>query len=148
MAYSQEEHMTDSATTPTLYERLGGVMGIANVMNVLVDRLWENVSANRNPHVQRLHEVNGRAGFMFMVTAWSIEETGGPKCYFGRDMHEAHVNMVATEHDWDVVSLEVAASLSFCGVAPQEAKEYMDLFESYRDVFLEAAGGKQDTSAA
>ena len=63
-------------------------------------------------------------------------------------MHEAHVNMTASEHDWDVVALEVAATLSFCGVAPQEAKEYQDIFNSYRDTFLEATGAKRDTSVA
>jgi hypothetical protein len=30
-------------------------------------------------------------------------------------MWTAHAEMVATERDWDVVALEVAATLSFCG---------------------------------
>ncbi|WP_434100600.1 group I truncated hemoglobin [Streptomyces olivaceoviridis] len=104
--------MTESAQAPSLYERLGGTMGIAAVMDVLTDRLYDNVSANRNPYAQKLHETNSRAGFKFMVTAWSIQETGGPKCYPGRDMREAHADMVATEEDFDIVALEIAATLS------------------------------------
>jgi hemoglobin len=101
-------------------------------MDVLTDRLYDNVSANQNPFVQKMHETNSRPAFKFMVTAWSVEETGGPKCYPGRDMRAAHADMVATDRDFDVVALEIAATLSYCGVPEQEAKEYLDLIESYR----------------
>ncbi|WP_326769797.1 group 1 truncated hemoglobin [Streptomyces sp. NBC_01591] len=140
--------MTESAQTPSLYDRLGGTFGIAALMDVLTDRLYDNVSANRNPDVQKLHETNSRAGFKFMVTAWSIQETGGPQCYPGRDMREAHENMVATEYDFDVVALEIAATLSFCGVPQQEAKEYLDIIESYRHDVLTASAGKGNTPSA
>lgn len=134
---------TDTATpesteTPSLYERMGGVFGIANIMDVLTDRLFENVWANRNPYVAKMHERNGRPGFKWLVTAWSVEQTGGPKCYFGRDMHYAHVDMVTTEHDFDVVALEIAATLSFCGVGVQEQKEYLAIIESFRREVIDA----------
>ncbi|MBV8996750.1 MAG: hypothetical protein JO287_24280 [Pseudonocardiales bacterium] len=107
-------------------------------MDVLTDRLFENVWANRNPYVVRMHERNGRAGFKFMVTAWSVEQTGGPKCYPGRNMHDAHVHIVTTEHDFDVVVLEIAATLSFCGVGVQEQKEYLEIIESFRREVIDA----------
>jgi hemoglobin len=128
----------EGAETPTLYERLGGIFGIAAIMDVLTDRLFENAWANRNPYVAKMHERNGRPGFKFMVTAWSAEVTGGPRCYPGRDMHDAHKDMVATEHDFDVVALEIAATLSFCGVGVQEQKEYLAIIESYRREVLDA----------
>lgn len=129
---------TQPGQTATLYERLGGVFGIAAVMDVLTDRLFDNVWANRNPYVAKMHERNGRPGFKFMVTAWSVEVTGGPACYPGRDMHVAHKDMTATEHDFDVVALEIAASLSYCGVGVQEQKEYLAIIESYRREVLDA----------
>jgi hemoglobin len=140
--------MAEAAETPTLYERLGGVFGIANLMDMLVDRLYANVSANRNPYVAKMHERNGRAGFKFLVTAWSIEVTGGPKCYPGRDMHYAHVDMVTTEHDFDVVALEIAATLSFCGVGVQEQKEYLEIIESYRREVIDAPRNEQAKATA
>ena len=73
--------MTDSAQTLSLYERLGGIYGILGAVDVLADRLYDNVSANQNAHVQAFHPMKGHAGFKFLVTAWSIEQTGGPKCY-------------------------------------------------------------------
>jgi hemoglobin len=138
-----EIDITELTEAPSLYERLGGIFGIAAVMDVLTDRLFENVWANRNPHVAKMHERNGRPGFKFMVTAWSVEQTGGPKIYPGRDMHYAHVDMVATEHDFDVVALEIAASLSFCGVGVQEQKEYLEIIESYRREVIDAPANEK-----
>jgi hemoglobin len=77
----------------TLYERLGGTYGIAAAVDVLVDRLYSNASANMNPAVAKFHEQQGQAGFKFLVTAWTIEHTGGPKCYPGRDMRDAHAHL-------------------------------------------------------
>jgi hemoglobin len=133
-----ETASSEPAQTPTLYERLGGIFGIAAIMDVLTDRLFDNVWANRNPYVAKMHERNGRPGFKFMVTAWSVDVTGGPQCYPGRDMHDAHKDMVATEHDFDVVALEIAATLSFCGVGVQEQQEYLAIIESYRREVIDA----------
>ncbi|HEX9336774.1 MAG TPA: group 1 truncated hemoglobin [Pseudonocardiaceae bacterium] len=134
--------MTESAQTPSLYERLGGANGIAVVMDILTERLFDNVTANQNPYVVKMHENVSRPCFKFMVTAWSVEETGGPKCYPGRDMREAHANMVATERDFDVVALEIAATLSYCGVPEQESKEFLALIESYRDEVVTPAAAE------
>ena len=140
--------MTQTDTTwpaehPTLYERLGGIFGIAAIMDVLTDRLFENAWANRNPYVAKMHERNGRPGFKFMVTAWSAEVTGGPACYPGRDMHDAHKDMVCTEHDFDVVALEIAATLSFCGVGLQEQKEYLAIIEGFRRQVIDAPANEK-----
>jgi hemoglobin len=138
MDHARRSAMTDSVQTRSLFERLGGIDGIAVLMNVLTERLFDNVSANRNPYVQAMHDKVSRAGFKFMVTAWSIEETGGPKCYPGRDMRAAHANMVVTERDWQVVVLEIAATLSYCGVLEQEAEEYLVVIERYKDQVVSA----------
>lgn len=73
-----------------LFDRLGGVYGIAGAVDDLVDRLYENEIANQNPAVKEFHETYGKAGFKWLVTAWSIEHSGGPDVYPGRDMEEAH----------------------------------------------------------
>lgn len=98
----------------------------------LVDRLYTNTSANMNPAVASFHAQQGQAGFKFLVTAWTIEHTGGPACYPGRDMRDAHTHLNISEHDFDVVALEIAATLSYLGAPEQEAREFMELIESYR----------------
>jgi hemoglobin len=117
----------------SLYERLGGVYGIAGAVDVLVDRLFANVSVNANQAVHAHHGNPANApGYKFLVTAWSIEAAGGPKCYLGRDMGTAHDELGISRPDFDAVAMEVAATLNFVGVPPAEHQEFMAIIESYR----------------
>ena len=124
------------AHTPSLYERLGGTYGIAGAVDVLADRLYDNASANANPHVKAFHDQQGHAGFKFLVTAWSIEQTGGPRCYPGRDMHASHAHLSVTDYEFDIVAGEIAATLYHVGVPQQEHKEFMAIVESYRSMVV------------
>jgi hemoglobin len=45
------------------------------------------------------------------VPAWCVEQTGGPKCYPGRDMREAHAHLAVTEREFDVVATEIKTTL-------------------------------------
>ena len=136
--------MTDSAQTASLYERLGGIYGISGAVDVLVDRLYDNVSANQNAHVQAFHQMKGHAGFKFLVTAWSIEQTGGPKCYPGRDMQESHAHLFVTDFEFNIVAGEIAATLYHVGVPPQEHKEFMDIIERYRSMVVGTPAEKEE----
>jgi hemoglobin len=117
----------------SLYERLGGIYGIAGAVDVLVDRLFANVSVNANHAVHAHHGNPANApGYKFLVTAWSIEAAGGPKCYPGRDMGKAHDGLDISQHDFDAVAMEIAATLNFLGVPSAEHQEFMAIIESYR----------------
>ena len=121
-----------TAATPSLYERLGGTYGIAGAVRILVDRLYDNAAANRNPAVAEFHALVGHAGFAFLVTAWSIEKTGGPACYPARNMTDAHAHLAVTDDEFDIVKTEIAATLHYVGVPAQEHGEFMAIIESYR----------------
>jgi len=138
--------MTDPA--PSLYERLGGTYGIAGAVDVLADRLYDNASANRNPHVQAFHLGMGHAGFKFLVTAWSIEQTGGPSCYPGRDMRESHAHLFVSQEEFDIVYGEIAATLYHVGVPQPEHGEFMAIVESYRSMVVGAPGHKDESDDA
>jgi len=116
-------------------------------VDVLVDRLYDNVSANRNPHVQAFHLQEGHAGFKFLVTAWSIEKTGGPACYPGRDMRAAHADLKVTEEEFDVVKTEIAATLYHVGVPQPEHREFMDIIEAYRSEVVSTASAPAQPSS-
>ncbi len=117
----------------TLYERLGGTYAIAGAVDVLVDRLFANAAVNANEAVHAHHGVAANApGYKFLVTAWSIEAAGGPKCYPGRDMVAAHDTLHIDDAGFDAVAVEIAATLNFLGVPAAEHKEFMDIIESYR----------------
>ncbi len=128
--------MTAAAQSPSLFDRLGGIYGIAGAVDVLSDRLYDNASANQNPHVQAFHDQKGHAGFKYLVTAWSIEQTGGPTCYPGRDMLESHAHLQVSEFEFDIVAGEIAATLYHVGVPQQEHREFMAIIESYRSMVV------------
>ncbi|HEY2222410.1 group 1 truncated hemoglobin [Actinomycetospora sp.] len=71
-------------------------------------------------------------GYKFLVTAWSIEAAGGPKCYPGLSMVTAHETLAITSEQFDAVAFEIAATLNFLGVPAAEHKEFMDVIEHYR----------------
>ena len=117
----------------TLYDRLGGAYAIAGAVDLLVDRLHTNTTLNKaNKGVEDFHTDQYKAGYKFMVTAWSIEATGGPKCYPGRDMFESHKHLGLTNYDFDVTAHEIKNTLFQCGVPQPETEEFMGIIESYR----------------
>jgi len=139
--------MTVPTSAPSLFERLGGIYGIAGAVDILTDRLYANASANTNPAVDAFHALGGHAGFRFLVTAWSVEQTGGPACYPGRDMLESHAHLGVSETDFDVVALEIAATLSFVGVPAQEHREFMAIIESYRSTVVSGIPAQLDAAS-
>ena len=68
-----------------------------------------------------------------MVTAWSNEAAGGPKCYPGRDMFEAHQHSGLTEYEFDVTAHVIRNTLYQLGVPQKETEEFMAIIVSYRD---------------
>lgn len=128
--------MSDTQANGTLFERLGGIYGIAGAVDDLVDRLYDNASANMNPRVKEFHDKGGHAGFKFLVTAWSVQETGGPKCYPGRDMRESHKALVVDQDEFDNVYTAIEQTLYQVGVPKQERSEFMAIIESYRSMVV------------
>ncbi|NMO93740.1 group 1 truncated hemoglobin [Actinomycetospora sp. TBRC 11914] len=122
----------------SLYERLGGTYAIAGAVDVLVDRLFENAQVNANEGVHAHHGDPANApGYKFLVTAWSIEAAGGPKCYPGLDMVAAHQTLRITPEQFDAVSFEIRATLKFLGVPLAEEDEFMAIIEHYRPEVVE-----------
>ena len=117
----------------TLYERLGGAYPIASAVDYLIDRLHTNATLNKaNDKVSAFHTEQFKAGYKFMVTAWSIEACGGPKCYPGRDMLESHKHLGLSNYEFDVTAHEIRNTLYQIGVPQRETDEFMGVIESYR----------------
>ena len=123
----------------SLYERLGGAYAIASAADYLVDRLHTNETLNKmNDRVREFHSPAYKAGYKFMVTAWSIEAAGGPKCYPGKDMFEAHSHLGLTDYEFDVTAHEIKNTLYQLGVPQQETEEFMAIIESYRSKVIKS----------
>ena len=133
------ELMGSEPTAKPLFERLGGIYGIAAAVDVLTARLYVNGAANANPVTAQFHGQNGQPGFKFLVTAWSIEQTGGPKIYPGRDMREAHAHINVCQREFDIVASEVKTALYHVNCPDQELNEFMAIIESYRSMVVAPA---------
>lgn len=117
----------------SLYERLGGAYAIAGAVDLLVDRLHANATLNKlNPKVNDFHTAAFKPGYKFMVTAWSIEAAGGPRCYPGRDMFESHKHLGLSDYEFDVTAHEIRNTLYACGVPRPEIEDFMAIIERYR----------------
>lgn len=129
----------EAAAGASLYERLGGLYGISGAVDVLVDRLFKNVKVNANPAV---HEHHGNpanaAGYKTLVASWSMEAAGGPTCYPGRDMVEAHKDLAIDTEGFNAVYFEIEATLHYLGVPAGETAEFMTIIESYRSQVVTA----------
>ena len=122
----------DAGDDATLYQRLGGACAIAGAVNYLIDRLHTNATLNLDHGVEDFHADQHRAGYEFMVTAWSIEVNGGPKCYIGSDMAGAHDHLGLTDYEFDVTAHEIRNTLYQMSVPQRETDESMDIIERYR----------------
>jgi hemoglobin len=127
------------AVSSTLYERMGGAYSIATAVDRLIDSLGENQTLNvLNDKVKDFHE-HFRAGYKFMVTAWIMEMTGGPKCYPGRDMVSAHSHLGLTDYEFDVTAHEIRNTLYKVGAERDVIDEFMKVIEAQRDKIVTKA---------
>ena len=131
----------------TLYERLGGAYAIAAAVDMLVDRLHNNATLNLNQGVKDFHAPSYKAGYKFMVTAWSIEKAGGPKCYPGKDMFEAHKHLGLSDYDFEVTAHEIKNTLYQVGVPKKENEEFMEIIWSYRDQVVDPEKANETAGA-
>lgn len=121
-----------AAEDKSLYDRLGGYGPIAATVDDLVDRLYVNGTLNANPVVKAIHDRGEKAGFKFIVTAWVVEKTGGPKVYPGRTLDKAHAHLGLTNRDFDVVMNECRTTFYKFNVPAKEFDELMTMLESFR----------------
>ncbi len=121
-----------AAEEKSLYERIGGYKGVAATVDDLVDRIYVNQTLNKNPVLKSVHELNERAAFKLILATWVMENTGGPKVYFGRDMGAAHVALNITDREFTVIMHECKETFYKFGVPEKEMGELMTALESYR----------------
>ncbi|HSH00213.1 MAG TPA: group 1 truncated hemoglobin, partial [candidate division Zixibacteria bacterium] len=100
-----DEAAGESAATPdnsaSLYDRLGGVYSIAEVVDNFIDRLYENDILNANPEIVAAHERVTQSGLKYRVTTLVCQLTGGPQVYHGRSLKEAHAHLNINEAQWN-----------------------------------------------
>jgi hemoglobin len=107
-------------TTPSLYDRLGGVYSIATVVDDFIDRIMIDPRLNSNPLIDEAHHRVPPAGFKYLVTEMVCHATGGPQSYTGQSMRDAHQHLKITAAEWDAFLNDFQQTLDKFGVPETE----------------------------
>lgn len=110
-----------------LYDRLGGLRGIAVVVDDFIDRLVVNKTLNKNPAINAGRKSSPAPYLKVQVSQLMCEVTGGPCKYTGRAMKESHAHLNISEMEWDVMTSEFKKSLDKYKVPAAEQKELFDI---------------------
>jgi hemoglobin len=122
--------MEQPATSPSLYDRLGGVYAIAAVVDDFIDRIMDDPRLNANPKVDEAHHRVSRAGFKYLVTEMVCWAAGGPQRYTGRSMFDSHQHLEITEEELQVFLRDLRTTLDRFAVPAAEQAELLAIVES------------------
>lgn len=132
-------------TEKSLYERLGGVFAIAQVVDHFSDALIKNpiVGKNsKNPALRNWHRNNldRLPGLKFMRTLWVCEVSGGPFKFSPTKpgstplgLEEAHRDLKISPAEFDEVAAELGRTLDFAKVPAKEKGEVLAAFAAHKN---------------
>lgn len=123
---------TPSRAEDSLYNRIGGYKAVAATVDDLVDHIYVNGTLNKNPILKSIHDANERAAFKLILATWVMENTGGPKVYFGRTMKDAHAPLKISNLEFDVILHECKETFYKFAVPEKEMGELMTALEGLR----------------
>ena len=129
--------MSAESQKPTLYERLGGIYGIATVVDEFIDRVMADPRLNANPAVNEAHHKVAPAGFKYLVTEMVGWASGGPQQYTGRPMRESHQQLNITPKEWEAFMDDFQQTLDKFKVPAAEQAELKTIVQSaYCDIVV------------
>ena len=123
-----------TASSKTLYQRLGGYDAITAVVDDLLPRLENDAQlgrfwANRGD--------DGIAREKQLLVDYLCASAGGPMLYTGRDMPTSHKGMGISNTDWDIFIGHLKATLANFQVPQQEQDDVLDFIDSTREGIVE-----------
>ena len=136
-------------TDASLYERLGGVVAIAAVVNQFSDAVVQNPivgQQSENAALREWHTNNlGRLpGLKFMRTLWVCNVAGGPFQFSATrpgstvlGLEEAHRDLKISPAEFDEVAAELARTLDSFNVPEREKEEVLGAFAAHKDEVTE-----------
>jgi hemoglobin len=117
----------------SLYHRLGGVHGIAALVDDVIDRLVFDRRLNANPLISYR---DSPAGFKYLLTEYACWASGGPQTYTGRSMEEAHRGLSISTAEWEAGMDDLQHTLDAFAVPQREQEEIKAWAESFREVVI------------
>jgi len=136
----------------TLYDRLGGVFGIAAVVDYFSDSIFKDpVSGpeSANPALREWHTQKAAerlAGLKFLRTLWVCEVAGGPfefsptrpgQTHLG--LEEAHRSLHIKPEEFDAVAGDLSRALDHFNVPEKEKSEVLAAFAAHKGEVTEGS---------
>ena len=113
---------TEAPATPSLYRRLGGREGIAQVVGDFTTNMAGDARVNARFKSMKPPEVEK---FKSNLADQICEATGGPCSYVGKDMKKAHAGMKITETEWNATVENLVKALDKHNVNAQAKQELL-----------------------
>jgi hemoglobin len=122
---------TEKSSKKSLYDRLGGIHAIAQVVDDFVDRIWVNDVLNANPKNKEAMGIS-KPALKYLATELTCMATGGPQKYSGRSMKEVHSGLNISEKEWDAMVVDFKATLNKFKVPVKEQGELLEIVGSVK----------------
>ena len=126
-------------STPTLYERVGGVNNIAVLIDDVIDRSYKDPVLAANPHIHEAHERYPKQAYKYNAVAFACQVFGGPQKYTGRTLKEAHDHLHITEKEWNALIAIFRDSMNSYKVPQSEQGEIIAILESTKGQVISSA---------
>src|SRR5215204_753802 len=138
----------------SLYDRLGGVFAIAQVVDHFSDALIKNPIVGQNSKNVALrnwhrNSLNRLPGLKFMRTLWVCEVSGGPYKFVPTrpgatplGLENAHRDLKISPAEFDEVAAELGRTLDFAKVPAKEKGEVLAAFAAHKNEVTAGFRGK------
>lgn len=124
-----------TSTKQSLYERLGGEIGIASVVDDFIKAM-----AN-DPRIKQEHRKHFQEGDVAALKKKLVDQigeaTGGPQKYTGKSMKEAHQGLQITNADFEVTVEDLIKALDANKVNTKDKDELLGMLAKMRDDVVE-----------
>lgn len=139
----------------SLYERLGGIFSIANVVDKFSDALLKNPVVGKNSKNPQLREwsrdqLDRLPGLKWMRTLWVADVTGGPYKFEATrpgstplGLENAHRNLKITSEEFDEVASVLEQTLESAGVPDKEKQEVLNAFAAHKNEVIQGSMGRR-----
>ena len=123
----------------TLIERLGGISGIALVVDDFVDDFVADPVILANPKTRERKTGEAVPGLKYHLTSIICEASGGPCEYVGPTLREAHKELNVGEAEWDRMVELFSATLARHNVGEREQQELFAILGPTKDDIVVAS---------
>jgi hemoglobin len=149
VAASASAAQTKPKGDKALCDRLGGVFGIAAVVNRFSDEILTNPALLQNPALvawNRDEAPTRLPGLKVLRTMWLADKAGCGVKFTGLPLEQAHDRLNLTAAEFAAVGGEIVEALQFFGVAQADIDRLVAIYQSSMDDVVSSTPGAKEVT--